>query len=152
MKLVHGGDYVGYRERYGRDAVDFSANVSPLGVPAGGCAARSARRRRRQIAIPIRFAVSFVRRLRDTENRARRLGAVRKRRGRFDFQAGTVLSGHERALILCADVCRIRGGAGDGWMRAYRRYELSERNDFALTAGFCGRNRRECGHGVPLPA
>ena len=33
MKLVHGGDYIGYRERYGRDAVDFSANVSPLGVP-----------------------------------------------------------------------------------------------------------------------
>ena len=44
MKLVHGGDYVGYRERYGRDALDFSANVSPLGVPTGGCAARSARR------------------------------------------------------------------------------------------------------------
>ena len=33
MKLVHGGDTVGYREKYGRDAVDFSANVSPLGMP-----------------------------------------------------------------------------------------------------------------------
>ena len=33
MKLVHGGDTVGYRERYGHDALDFSANVSPLGVP-----------------------------------------------------------------------------------------------------------------------
>lgn len=33
MKLVHGGDTVGYRERYGHDALDFSANVSPLGLP-----------------------------------------------------------------------------------------------------------------------
>ena len=33
MKLVHGGDTVGYREKYGRDALDFSANVSPLGLP-----------------------------------------------------------------------------------------------------------------------
>ncbi len=33
MKLVHGGDTVGYREKYGRDALDFSANVSPLGTP-----------------------------------------------------------------------------------------------------------------------
>ena len=39
MKLVHGGDTVGYRERYGHDALDFSANVSPLGVPeAVACA------------------------------------------------------------------------------------------------------------------
>ena len=35
MKLVHGGDTVGYRERYGHDALDFSANVSPLGLPEG---------------------------------------------------------------------------------------------------------------------
>ena len=33
MRLVHGGDTVGYREKYGRDALDFSANVSPLGTP-----------------------------------------------------------------------------------------------------------------------
>ena len=33
MKLVHGGDTVGYREKYGRDALDFSANISPLGTP-----------------------------------------------------------------------------------------------------------------------
>ena len=33
MKLVHGGDTVGYREKYGRDALDLSANVSPLGTP-----------------------------------------------------------------------------------------------------------------------
>lgn len=35
MKLVHGGDWAGYRAEFGRDALDFSANVSPLGLPAG---------------------------------------------------------------------------------------------------------------------
>ena len=35
MELVHGGDWMGYRERFGRDALDFSANVSPLGLPKG---------------------------------------------------------------------------------------------------------------------
>mgnify|MGYP000267167129 CR=1 FL=1 len=35
MELVHGGDWMGYRERFGRDALDFSANVSPLGLPEG---------------------------------------------------------------------------------------------------------------------
>ena len=34
-QLVHGGDWMGYRERFGRDALDFSANVSPLGLPEG---------------------------------------------------------------------------------------------------------------------
>ena len=34
-QLVHGGDWMGYRERFGRDAPDFSANVSPLGLPEG---------------------------------------------------------------------------------------------------------------------
>lgn len=33
MDLVHGGDIVGYREKYGRDPVDFSANCNPLGMP-----------------------------------------------------------------------------------------------------------------------
>lgn len=39
MKLVHGGDWAGYRVEFGCDALDFSANVSPLGLPAGVAAA-----------------------------------------------------------------------------------------------------------------
>ena len=42
MKLVHGGDWAGYRAEFGRDALDFSANVSPLGLPAGVAAAIAA--------------------------------------------------------------------------------------------------------------
>lgn len=33
--LVHGGDWAGYSEEYGVKPLDFSANVSPLGVPQG---------------------------------------------------------------------------------------------------------------------
>ena len=33
--LTHGGDWAGYRARFGRDPLDFSANVSPLGLPEG---------------------------------------------------------------------------------------------------------------------
>ena len=35
IQLTHGGDWAGYRAQYGHDALDFSANVSPLGLPQG---------------------------------------------------------------------------------------------------------------------
>lgn len=35
MDLIHGGDIVGYRERYGRAPLDFSASLNPFGVPPG---------------------------------------------------------------------------------------------------------------------
>lgn len=35
MQLVHGGDWAGFETEYGRSPLDFSANVSPLGVPRG---------------------------------------------------------------------------------------------------------------------
>ena len=33
QKLTHGGDWAGFEAEYGRPPLDFSANVSPLGVP-----------------------------------------------------------------------------------------------------------------------
>ena len=33
MELEHGGDWAGFTERYGRPPIDFSANISPLGLP-----------------------------------------------------------------------------------------------------------------------
>lgn len=35
MQHQHGGDLESYRRQYGREPLDFSANVSPLGLPAG---------------------------------------------------------------------------------------------------------------------
>ena len=39
MKLNHGGDWAGFEMEYGKAPLDFSANVSPLGLPEGVCAA-----------------------------------------------------------------------------------------------------------------
>lgn len=33
MNYCHGGDVLTYREQYGRDPLDFSANINPLGMP-----------------------------------------------------------------------------------------------------------------------
>ena len=35
MMLTHGGDWAGYETEYGKMPLDFSANVSPLGLPEG---------------------------------------------------------------------------------------------------------------------
>lgn len=35
MKRTHGGDWAAYEREYGASPLDFSANVSPLGVPEG---------------------------------------------------------------------------------------------------------------------
>lgn len=32
-QLIHGGDWAGFEQEYGRTPLDFSANVSPLGLP-----------------------------------------------------------------------------------------------------------------------
>lgn len=42
MELVHGGDWAGFKNEYGTMPLDFSANVSPLGVPDGVRAAIAA--------------------------------------------------------------------------------------------------------------
>ncbi len=39
MKLEHGGDWLSYKEKYGSEPIDFSANISPLGMPKGAIAA-----------------------------------------------------------------------------------------------------------------
>lgn len=33
--LIHGGDWAGYQQEFGKMPLDFSANISPLGVPPG---------------------------------------------------------------------------------------------------------------------
>ena len=35
QELIHGGDWAGYAAQYGGKPLDFSANVSPLGLPDG---------------------------------------------------------------------------------------------------------------------
>lgn len=120
MKLVHGGDTVGYRERYGHDALDFSANVSPL-----ACRKRwrapSARRRFRRINTPIRSARALTAALSQTE-------AVPKAwilcgNGAADLIFRLALAEKPQACTGSrADVRRIRGGAGNGRLRDSSAY------------------------------
>ena len=35
MRGIHGGDWAGFETEYGSLPLDFSANVSPLGLPEG---------------------------------------------------------------------------------------------------------------------
>ena len=35
MEWGHGGDVTGYALEYGKKPLDFSANISPLGMPEG---------------------------------------------------------------------------------------------------------------------
>ena len=35
MELIHGGDWAGFESEYGTRPLDFSANISPLGLPDG---------------------------------------------------------------------------------------------------------------------
>lgn len=35
LNLIHGGDWAGFVQEYGTEPLDFSANISPLGVPEG---------------------------------------------------------------------------------------------------------------------
>lgn len=35
MDRTHGGDWAGFEQEYGRQPLDFSANISPLGLPEG---------------------------------------------------------------------------------------------------------------------
>ena len=96
MELVHGGDWAGYRAEFGRDALDFSANVSPLGLPAGVAAAITA-------ALPMadRYPDPLCRALRT------KLAAA---------------EGVDTAQILCGNGAEVRGcgnypGLDETWYR-----------------------------------
>jgi threonine-phosphate decarboxylase len=58
--LTHGGDWAGYQEEYGSAPLDFSSNLSPLGIPAS---VRSAMER--AVATADRYPDPLCRRLRE---------------------------------------------------------------------------------------
>ena len=101
MELVHGGDWAGYRAEFGRDALDFSANVSPLGLPAGVAAAITA-------ALPMadRYPDPLCRALRT------KLAAAE------GVDTAQILCGNGPApaarIAARADLCRVRCCAGNG--------------------------------------
>ena len=132
MILEHGGDRTGFMEKYGREPLDFSVNISPLGMPEGAFRAAS-----EALLHADRYPDPLCRKLRaalaahhnvPTENIVcgagaadliYRLGAaVRPKRALIPVPA---FSEYEKALRLRR--CEIR------------RYYLDEKRDFRLDEG-----------------
>lgn len=133
MKLVHGGDYMGYRERYGHDALDFSANVSPLGVPdavarAIGEAAFRADRYPdplcRELCAAIGAAEGIPKEWILCGN------------GAADLIFRLALAERPRRALILAPTFAEYAAALETVGCMVQRYELTEQNDFALTGDF----------------
>ena len=132
-QLVHGGDWMGYRERFGRDALDFSANVSPLGLPEG-------------VAQAIREALTEGDRYPDPLCRALRAKlAVHEAvpakhilcgNGAADLIFRLVWAAKPRTALLPAPTFAEYAAALETAGCTVRRHFLRESEDFAVTEAF----------------
>lgn len=133
MKLVHGGDWAGYRAEFGRDALDFSANVSPLGLPAGVAAAITA-------ALPMadRYPDPLCRDLRKALAEAEGVPAeqILCGNGAADLIFRLVLALRPRRALLPAPTFAEYAAALDTVGCTVQRVFLQEENDFAVTDDF----------------
>ena len=133
MELVHGGDWAGYRAEFGRDAMDFSANVSPLGLPAGVAAAITA-------ALPTadRYPDPLCRELRAKLTAAEGVPAeqILCGNGAADLIFRLVLALRPRRALLPAPTFAEYAAALDTVGCTIMRFMLDEANDFAVTEAF----------------
>ena len=132
MKLVHGGDVVGYRERYGHDALDFSANVSPLGMPeAVARAIGEAALQADQYPDPLCRALTAA--LGEAEAVPRNW--ILCGNGAADLIFRLVLATRPKHALVLAPTFAEYAAALETVDCAIHRYTLAEANDFALTDG-----------------
>jgi len=133
MNFVHGGDIYSLRERFAGEVLDFSANISPLGMPeAVSRAAREA------VAGCVHYPDPACREL--TRAIARREGVrpeeVLCGNGAADLIFRAVLAARSRRALLIAP-CFAEYGAALAAVDCEIVYEpLREENGFALTEGF----------------
>ena len=133
MELVHGGDWAGYRAEFGRDALDFSANVSPLGLPAGVAAAITA-------ALPTadRYPDPLCRELRAKLAAAEGVDAAQLLcgNGAADLIFRLALALRPRRALLPAPTFAEYAAALETVDCDVQRFILREENDFAVTDDF----------------
>ena len=133
MELVHGGDWAGYRARFGHDALDFSANVSPLGLPQGVADAIVA-------ALPTadRYPDPLCRELRTALSRAEQLPEpwILCGNGAADliYRLGWGLK--PRRALLPAPTFAEYAAALESVGCEVKRKTLHEADDFAVTEAF----------------
>ena len=133
MRLVHGGDWAGYRAEFGCDALDFSANVSPLGLPAGVAAAITN-------ALPTadRYPDPLCRELRAALARAEGVPAdwILCGNGAADLIFRLALAVRPRRALLPAPTFAEYEAALQTVGCAVQRVFLREENTFAVTEEF----------------
>ena len=133
MELVHGGDWMGYREQFGRDALDFSANVSPLGLPKGVADAITA-------ALPQadRYPDPLCRTLRAALSEAEGLPAeqILCGNGAADLIFRLALAVKPRRALVTAPTFAEYATALETVGCTVERFALNEANDFAVTEEF----------------
>ena len=133
MELVHGGDWAGYRAEFGRDALDFSANVSPLGLPAGVAAAITA-------ALPMadRYPDPLCRALRTKLAAAEGVDTAQILcgNGAADLIYRLALALRPRRALLPAPTFAEYAAALETVDCDVQRFLLREENDFSVTDGF----------------
>ena len=131
--LTHGGDWMGYREQFGRDALDFSANVSPLGLPKGVADAITA-------ALPQadRYPDPLCRTLRAALSEAEGLPAeqILCGNGAADLIFRLALAVKPRRALVTAPTFAEYATALETVGCTVERFTLSEANDFAVTEEF----------------
>ena len=138
MQLVHGGDWAGYRAQYGQDALDLSANVSPLGLPEG-------------VAKAITAALATADRYPDPLCRALRAKlAVHEKmpteyflcgNGAADLIFRLVWAKKPRRALVTAPTFAEYATALESVGCTVERFFLREQEDFAVTDAFCAAIR-----------
>lgn len=133
MELVHGGDWAGYRARFGHDALDFSANVSPLGLPQGVADAIVA-------ALPTadRYPDPLCRELRTALSRAEQLPEpwILCGNGAADLIYRLVWALKPLRALLPAPTFAEYAAALESVGCEVKRKTLHEADDFAVTEAF----------------
>ena len=129
-QLTHGGDWAGYRAEFGRDPLDFSANVSPLGLPEGVARAITA-------ALPTadRYPDPLCRTLRAALSRAEGVPQehVLCGNGAADLIFRLVWAVKPHKALVTAPTFAEYASALDTVGCEVKRFFLDETNDFAPT-------------------
>ena len=128
--LTHGGDWAGYRAEFGRDPLDFSANVSPLGLPGGVAKAITA-----SLATADRYPDPLCRALREKLAVAEGVPAewLLCGNGAADLIFRLALAEKPRtALVTAPTFAEYATALGTVDCRVERHF-LREENDFAVT-------------------
>ena len=128
--LTHGGDWAGYRAEFGRDPLDFSANVSPLGLPEGVAKAITA-----SLATADRYPDPLCRALRAKLAVAENVPAesILCGNGAADLIFRLVLAAKPRTALVTAPTFAEYATALETVGCTVERHFLREENDFAVT-------------------